>query len=124
MGLCTKKQFIAISGAMPTALRGHERLKIGGRLGNCAVPACPRKAVGMAPLPVFVQSRPMGTRCRMLHLLASALVGLGLAAHLCAADPASQPILHLTNQDFLFGELQDSADANVLRWRCPLFAQP
>jgi thiol-disulfide isomerase/thioredoxin len=38
-----------------------------------------------------------------------------------AGEPA---VLHLTDDGFLPGQVEASADVNVLRWRSPLFAQP
>src|SRR5207247_6852584 len=59
----------------------------------------------------------------VLHLL-SAICWLWLAGAAIAADPAVSSVLHLTNGDFVPGELRRSEDPKVLRWRSSFFARP
>jgi thiol-disulfide isomerase/thioredoxin len=59
-----------------------------------------------------------------LPLVVQGLLGFCLAAAAPGADPAPSSVLHLTNGDFVPGELRGSEDPKVLRWRSPFFAQP
>src|SRR5438309_2046224 len=65
----------------------------------------------------------MCLRVLPLPLSVYGIFWFGLAAAAAAERPASS-VLHLTNGDFVQGELRGSEDPKALRWRSPLFARP
>ena len=63
----------------------------------------------------------------VFFLGAVALLSLSGAGPLAAevpADSAAAATLHLSNGDYLAGELRDCGEAGVLRWQAPAFAAP
>src|SRR5216683_2000673 len=59
-----------------------------------------------------------------LRLFVHGLFWSCLAAAAPAADRAATAVLHLTNGDFVPGEVRGSEDPKVLPWRSPFFARP
>jgi thiol-disulfide isomerase/thioredoxin len=49
---------------------------------------------------------------------------ISLAGPAIAAERPASAVLHLTNGDFIGGELLDARDPKMLRWQSPLFGRP